>query len=124
MEYTIDVAENSTIGSTIVTLTATDTDTTDVLTYTITSSGSYFSIDSSTGDILLTKELDREIVDSHTINVSVSDSINNNFTTVTITVTDVNDNAPILNPISYRYKYFSHASNTKITMSNLLACIT
>ncbi|XP_076089767.1 protocadherin Fat 4-like [Mytilus galloprovincialis] len=102
VEYTIDVAENSTIGSTIVTLTATDTDTTDVLTYTITSSGSYFSIDSSTGDILLTKELDREIVDSHTINVSVSDSINNNFTTVTITVTDVNDNAPILNPISYR----------------------
>ncbi|XP_052086465.1 protocadherin Fat 4-like [Mytilus californianus] len=101
-EYTINVPENSTIGSTIATVTATDIDTTDVLTYTISSSTSYFSIDSSTGDILLTKELDREMADSHTLNVSVSDSMNSNFTTVSITVTDVNDNAPILNPISYR----------------------
>lgn len=60
-----------------------------------------FSIDNSTGQITLSRGLDREQASSHVIIVKAYDGgspESSNSTNITITVEDVNDNSPVITP--------------------------
>lgn len=72
------------------------------MTYSITPATPFFSIDSVSGIVLLTKQLDRETTNTHSIGVAVTDGTNTNTATVVVTVIDVNDNTPLFNPVAYR----------------------
>ncbi|XP_071425969.1 protocadherin gamma-A6-like isoform X11 [Pithys albifrons albifrons] len=100
-EYTVRVPEDVPVGSTLVTVTATDGDegqyghvkysmkkTTDM-------ASGVFLLDSETGTITLVQSLDFEAGDSHELEVQARDG-GGLFDTakVAITVTDVNDNMP------------------------------
>jgi hypothetical protein len=62
----------------------------------------YFEINSSTGEITTTDiPLDRETQDSYTVTVMASDGMLNDTTTVSIFVTDENDNCPAFGNTSY-----------------------
>ncbi len=53
-----------------------------------------FSIDTPTGVIVTSRALDREVQETYTIIVEVSDGANTNNQTLTITLVDINDNPP------------------------------
>lgn len=57
---------------------------------------------SFSGIVFVSGDVDREIVSSYTLNVSVSDGVHKNFTTVTITIIDKNDNPPMF--LMYTYE--------------------
>ncbi|XP_051487527.1 protocadherin gamma-A10-like [Apus apus] len=100
-EYTVRVAEDVPVGSTLLTLTATDADagTNGHVKYSfkkITEKASQiFQLDSETGVIILVRSLDFEEADSYELEVQARDG-GDLFDTakISITVTDVNDNAP------------------------------
>ncbi|MBC6427565.1 MAG: cadherin domain-containing protein, partial [Ekhidna sp.] len=91
-----DAAQNSNVGLPI---TGADPDEDDMLTYTITggNDGTVFAIDGSTGQITVAKALDHETKDEYRLTVMADDS-NGGTTeaTITVTVTDVNENAPMM----------------------------
>lgn len=73
------------------------------LTYRITNGNTndVFRIN-STGNILVSKRLDREITAFYTLDVIAIDSAGNNGTTsVRISLLDINDEAPMFNQMSY-----------------------
>ncbi|OUC48377.1 putative cadherin domain protein, partial [Trichinella nativa] len=61
-----------------------------------------FRIEKDTGRIFVNKSLDRETISEYAIKVSVLDSFWKVMTSLTITVDDVNDNAPVFSKHSYR----------------------
>uniref|UniRef100_A0A914D9M8 Cadherin domain-containing protein n=1 Tax=Acrobeloides nanus TaxID=290746 RepID=A0A914D9M8_9BILA len=63
-----------------------------------------FVINSKTGYITLGKSLDRESQDRYRMKVVVNDGLFSVSTTLTITVTDVNDNAPIFSQPLYTFE--------------------
>ena len=91
--------ENATIGTTAVTLSATDIDTVQYtdLTYTFVTGDPDFQLDSSTGVIKTARLLNWEIKSQYTLVVRVSDGHGRQSTvdaTVNITVVDINDEIP------------------------------
>ena len=93
-DATGSIIENAASGTSIATVTATDADTGDTLTYAITAgnSGNQFAINSSTGEITSTTGLDYENATQHILTVTVSDDgspVRSDTATVTINVTDV-----------------------------------
>ncbi|XP_042645964.1 protocadherin gamma-A10-like [Tyto alba] len=100
-EYTARVPEDVPVGSTLLTVTASDADegTNGHVEYTFHKISEHASgllnIDSETGEISLKSDLDFEEISSHELEVQARD-IGEFFDTakVVITVTDVNDNAP------------------------------
>ncbi|KAM7042532.1 uncharacterized protein M8220_007702 [Acridotheres tristis] len=102
-EYTVRVPENVPEGSTLVTVTATDADEglNGNLKYSwkkITEKGSnIFHLDSETGTITLLRNLDFEEGDSYELELQAQDG-GGLFDTakVAITITDINDNAPVI----------------------------
>ncbi|NXE42700.1 PCDG9 protein, partial [Ptilorrhoa leucosticta] len=100
-EYTVRVAEDVPVGSTLVTVTASDADEglnghVKYLFKKITEKASQiFQLDSDTGAISLLRSLDFEEGDSYELEVQAHDGVGLYDTTkVMITVTDVNDNVP------------------------------
>ncbi|NXF13439.1 PCDGA protein, partial [Smithornis capensis] len=100
-EYTVRVPEDFSVGSTLVTVTATDAD--DGLNgyikyefHKISERASeLFHLESETGKITLKDYLDFEEISSHELEVQVRDGGDlSDSTKVTITVTDINDNVP------------------------------
>ncbi|KAI6657178.1 protocadherin Fat 4-like [Oopsacas minuta] len=70
-----------------------------VVEYSLINSGPKFSISLDTGDVILGEKLDRETADSYQIMVRAvdkGDPVMTAIATINITVTDVNDNAPII----------------------------
>jgi hypothetical protein len=69
------------------------------------SADGFFSIDSSSGIIILEQSLDREQQSSYNISVQATDQSPgqslSSFTTVTITVLDINDNPPVFERRDY-----------------------
>ncbi|XP_074069877.1 protocadherin Fat 3-like [Macrotis lagotis] len=69
------------------------------------SAGGYFSVDSSSGIIILEQPLDRELQSSYNISVKASDQSIlkslSSLATVTITVLDINDNPPVFERRDY-----------------------
>ena len=105
LDSSISMPENLTFGSTVADLTdrftGTDLDRDgDALTYSITggNGNGLFSIDAATGVITLAtgKSLDYETAIQHELQVSVSDGKSSANATVTVDVTNLNDNSVIL----------------------------
>jgi hypothetical protein len=102
LRYYSFLSENSTIGTTAITVTANSPQNASVWYSVITSdAGATLAVDPVTGDIVLTGTLDREVKDSYTVTVGAS--VRNTqrqelrttaIATVNIGVSDVNDNAP------------------------------
>ena len=98
--YTFEVAEDADVSADVGTVTATDEDTGDTLTYSIESgnAGSVFAIGSGTGAITVAGPLDYETTSSYTLTVKVTDSHatmeGTDTATVTVNVTDVAEDPP------------------------------
>lgn len=99
--YTADIPEDIPIGSHVLDVKATDLDqgpNSRVLYFLSSSSHSMFIIDQDTGSIITAAPLDREKIASYTFKVCATDSSplnpRNATAEVTISVQDVNDNAP------------------------------
>ncbi|XP_063046161.1 protocadherin gamma-A11-like [Engraulis encrasicolus] len=106
--YRVSLAENITKGSTVLRVSASDKDigaNSDITYAFAQSSGKaldVFSIDSKTGDIVVNGPLDFEKTKQYELNVEAVDSGDLTDTSnVLIEVLDVNDNAPVINVISF-----------------------
>lgn len=106
--YTATVSEDATIGHTVKDVGATDSDFSDtVLTYSIASGNSdlKFTLDSVSGVLQVQNALNRELVSSYTLTLTVADGSGAGSRTATtpiyITVSDVNDNDPSCSPAAY-----------------------
>jgi hypothetical protein len=91
-------AENSGEGQTIYTITATDDDAGASIGYAIGGTdASLLSVNSSTGVVSLTADPDYETKTSYSFTVTASDGSNtSDATTVTFSITDLNDNTPVI----------------------------
>lgn len=98
--FTKSIAENTATGTVVGTVTATDADAGSTLTYDITSGNEAgaFAIDPRTGVVTVsdTGKLDYETVHEFILTVKVSDGVNATETNVTISLTNVNDNKPVV----------------------------
>ena len=94
--FDVVYSENQAVGTTLLTASATDEDS-DELTFSITSSvPSNMVLGELTGEIVLIAPFDYEAIQVITFDLQVSDGDNSSPSeTVTITLTDYNDNAPI-----------------------------
>ncbi|KAL2077292.1 hypothetical protein ACEWY4_026796 [Coilia grayii] len=106
--YRVSLAENVTKGTTVLKVSASDKDqgTNSDITYTFAQSSGkaldVFSIDSNTGDIVVNAPLDFEKTKQYELNVEAVDSGGLADTSkVSVEVLDVNDNAPVINVISF-----------------------
>ena len=94
--------EDIPVGSVIVKVSATDTDKGDSIEYTLVTTVDEFSIEPASGNIILLTALDREVTDRYDLIIHATDGTNVATATVTILVSDVNDNTPKFEPASYR----------------------
>ena len=105
--YAAMVAEDSTINTLILTITAMDADLGSQIQYSIIRGNfqNYIALNPSSGALILNRSIDRETVSSITLLVEAKDrgtpQPKNDRTNVTITITDVNDNRPIFRPDTY-----------------------
>ncbi|HUW06647.1 MAG TPA: cadherin domain-containing protein, partial [Williamwhitmania sp.] len=104
-DQSFSIDENSSNGTVVGTVQATDADPvpTTLQDWTITggNTNNAFGIDASTGEITVTNTtaLDRETTAEFTLTLTVSDGLNtSNPQTVTVTLNDVNDVTPIVTP--------------------------
>ena len=95
--YSLTVQENTTSNS-LLTVSATDQDTSDTLNFLLLGTGSeFFSIHLTSGVVALTTVLDYEVTSLYTLTVRVSDSNGGVVTTsLTVTVSDANDSPQFL----------------------------
>ncbi|XP_076844234.1 protocadherin Fat 4 isoform X2 [Brachyhypopomus gauderio] len=101
------VPENAPVGYTVTRVTTTDEDAgvNAVSRYSISDMSLPFSINPNTGDITISRPLNREDTDHYIARVSAHDSGWTVSTDVTIFVTDINDNAPRFSKPSYYLSY-------------------
>ena len=106
--YAATVSESATIGTTVITVTATDADTgTDgTVSYGITAgnTGNAFAIGAGSGVITVAAALDFETTASYTLTILASDGgspTRSTTETVTITVSNANDNSPVFTGTPY-----------------------
>ncbi len=106
--YTALVPENAPMGSLILKISATDADqgTNNKVSYSFSQSSkgisNMFNVDPSNGDIVLTGPLDFEKNKKYELNVVATDIGGLTDTAkVMVEITDVNDNAPVINVISF-----------------------
>ena len=105
--YSVSVPEDTNLGTELIRVTANDGDDSGHAygrrVYSIISgnTGFFFHISADNGAIQLMRSLDREVVSSYTLEVEATDGENPVNATVSITVTDSNDNEPVCNPTSY-----------------------
>lgn len=95
------VLSEAEVGTVLTSVTANDVDTYPALKYSIIHGDSMFSMDKYSGKIVLNRPLDYETKKLYEVNISASDSEHVAKTTLTIKVTDVNDNGPVFDDISY-----------------------
>lgn len=97
-DATFSIDENTAAGTVLGTVSATDPDAGDTLSYAITAgnTGGEFSINSSTGEITTTALLDHEYASQYVLTVAVSDGSLNDTANVTVDVNDLNE-APVAN---------------------------
>src|SRR5262249_34306675 len=93
------VLENSSAGTVVGLLTASDPDTSDSFSYTLLSNpGNLFAIDGA--NLVVVGQLDYETESSHNVTIRVTDSVNNTFDkTFTIGVMNANDAPTLVNSI-------------------------
>lgn len=108
LSYQVIVPENEPIGSSILTLKANDDDNgpNGIIRYAISSgnSGKEFQVDPVLGTISILRPLDYDTVQEYRLNITASDlgfKPKETTATVTIILTDINDNAPQFNQSHY-----------------------
>ncbi|XP_034298784.1 protocadherin Fat 4 [Pantherophis guttatus] len=101
------VPENAPLGYTVTRVTTSDEDTgiNAISRYSIRNTNIPFVINPNTGDITISRVLNREDTDRYRIRVSAHDSGWTVSTDVTIFVTDINDNSPRFTKPSYYLDY-------------------
>ncbi|XP_056130418.1 protocadherin Fat 4 [Lampris incognitus] len=105
--FSATVTESAPVGYTVTRVTTTDEDTgaNAISKYSITDTSLPFNINPSTGDITISRPLNREDTDHYIAKVSAHDSGWTVSTDVTIFITDVNDNPPRFSRPSYYLDY-------------------
>ena len=109
--YSVSVAENVAVGTSVQQITASDADTGllhGTLRYSISGGNvlGHFAVDSS-GLVSVAQSLDREATSSYSLTISVADDAAGAAdehivtTTLTVTITDFNDNVPVFSPVTY-----------------------
>ena len=121
--YTAQVPEHSSINTSIVTVSATDADSGAFkkVNYTLEGDNGVFRIDSTTGEVVINQDIDREIVTQFSFTVVASDGENpamSATSSVVVTITDINDNRPIFQQSNYvvRVREDSAVSTEIITL--------
>ncbi|KAL1394428.1 hypothetical protein pipiens_003054 [Culex pipiens pipiens] len=118
----ISVSEATNLGTVLTTITANDVDTNPPLTYSFGDSldddaAAYFAIDRYSGKVILIKPLDYEERHEYQLRILASDSAHVARTTLTVRVTDVNDNPPVFQQITYHAMLNDDSeSNTNIAI--------
>lgn len=103
------MAENFAVGTVVLTVSASETDSPDtahgqVLYSFVTGSDSAnFYLEETSGDISLVSPLDYETDKAYVLTVKAADDSLSSTVIVSISVTDINDNGPVFNPTAYRY---------------------
>ncbi|XP_053383201.1 protocadherin Fat 4-like [Mercenaria mercenaria] len=103
--YTFNVSENTDTVVNVGNVSATDKDSggNKTLRYSIISGDDRrFYVDTFSGMIYAGGNIDRENQSTFTLNVSAFDGVNRNYTGVVINVTDVNDNPPVFEMITFQ----------------------
>ncbi|XP_055033441.2 protocadherin Fat 4 [Misgurnus anguillicaudatus] len=105
--FSATVPENAPVGFTVTRVTTTDEDAgaNAISRYSISDASLPFIIHPSTGDITISRPLNREDTDHYIAKVSAHDSGWTVSTDITIFVTDLNDNAPRFSKPSYYLDY-------------------
>ncbi|XP_043530022.1 protocadherin Fat 4 isoform X1 [Chiloscyllium plagiosum] len=105
--FSAQVPENAAIGYTVTHVTTSDEDTgvNAVSQYSIRDVSLPFSMNAKTGDITVSRPLNREDVERYTVKVYAHDSGWTVNTDITVFVTDVNDNPPRFTQTSYYLDY-------------------
>ena len=105
--YSSEVLENSSPGSVVATVQATDGDiySDGSITYEIEGGSSEFGVDANSGTISTTRHLDAELTSLYQLVIIASDNDGStprmSTVAVTISVVDVNDNVPVFNSTKY-----------------------
>ena len=104
--YRVSVDEHRVTGTPVITVLADDADSGVLgqVRYSITSGNTddAFIIGSATGIISINNDVDREMLDAYTLGVMATDGGSRSTqSTVEISITDINDNSPVFNPLSY-----------------------
>ncbi|XP_067054992.1 protocadherin Fat 4-like [Acropora muricata] len=125
--YNVQIWENETIGGHVIWLTATEKDSAQgsVIGYNISAGDpqGQFKIFYLTGEIVVYKSLDRELVPNYTLRVTATDNGNPpryGDTLVTISLRDVNDRTPVFQFRDYQSE-ISEDSRVGTTITTLLA---
>lgn len=110
--YQVSVPENEPAGTRVITLKATDPDDGEAgrLEYSMKAlfnsrSSDFFHMDSQTGSITTVQSLDREAINTHVFQVTVTDNGSPRRTAnslLTVTVSDTNDHSPVFEQMEYR----------------------
>lgn len=91
------------LGTVLTTVSANDVDTNPALTYSFAGDevDDTFAIDRFSGRIVLKRHLDYETKQEYDLKIAASDTSHIAYTTLSIRVTDVNDNVPIFQQPAY-----------------------
>lgn len=105
--------ENASVGTSVGFIVATDIDEgpNAMITFDLVSDGGYFRINQTTGNIIVSRQLDRETIEIHYVTVYARDNGNNirhTSATVTVTIDDVNDNAPVFDQDQDSFEFEEH----------------
>ena len=87
------LAEDAPLQSTIFQATASDEDADSAVSYSIDPS-SPFTISATSGLVILTGSVDRELVDSYSLTITASDGVHSAAMSLRVEITDINDNTP------------------------------
>ena len=116
--YEIFVSEGISIGERIgEEVNAIDNDVTSNLTYMIVNPSTFEVIDGQY--LAVVASLDREVQDQYSFTLSVSDGLNVATTSVRVTVTDINDNAPVFDRSSYNF----NTSENNVVFSEFVTAV-
>ena len=92
--YYATVVENNAAVMSVLTVTAFDADSDDVIVYSIENGTTAFSVDATTGEVSTALSFNRESVTQHSFLVSATDGGKTSLANVVVTVLDENDNDP------------------------------
>ena len=104
--YMFNVSEAAASGTVLGSVQASDLDMGDTFLYQLSSQGAPFTLDSTTGVLTVSGDIDREIQDEYEMVVRLTRttppfSLFSDQALVIVTVTDINDNAPVFNQTQY-----------------------
>ncbi|KAM9193151.1 protocadherin-23 [Mergus octosetaceus] len=104
----VEVPENVLPGFTVIQVSATDADSNPALQFGFTddsSSGMKFAINQHTGVVTVVEPLDFEETAVYKLGITVSDSVHQTETELTVLVLDINDNPPVFTQDSYQVSF-------------------